>query len=203
MLLQEVAVSCNSCDSFSFASEIDQYEQKNWISLKNQDCLPESLKHDTRFIKQRSEQWFEERSHFKLTGSTLFAGLGLDSLKNLQKHFEKVVRKKETQEIISDDTQRRMDHGTACEIHAIATLVSKFLPVYYPHTKYFEEGAFKIHQDGKSLIFVSPDGSMCQMEEGLTDEVPLPMLSCEFKCPFPNENTVPVHYDIPLRYVQH
>jgi hypothetical protein len=48
----------------------------------------------------------------------------LDSLKNLQKHFDKVVRKKETQEIISVDTQRRMDHGTAYEIHAIATLVS-------------------------------------------------------------------------------
>ena len=107
MLLQEVAVSCNSCDSFSFASEIDQYEQKNWLSLKDQNCLPESLKQDTRLIKQRSKQWFEERSPFKLTGSTLFAGLGLDSLKNLQKHFDKVVRKKETQEIISVDTQKK------------------------------------------------------------------------------------------------
>jgi hypothetical protein len=53
----------------------------------------------------------------------------LDSLKNLQKHFDKVVGKKETQEIISVDTQRRMDHRTACEIRAIATLVSKILPV--------------------------------------------------------------------------
>jgi hypothetical protein len=96
MLLQEVAVSCNSCDSFSFASEIDQYEQKNWISLKDQDCLPESLRQDTRLIKQRTEQWLEERSHFKLTGSTPFAGLGLDSLKNLQKHYNKVVRKRDT-----------------------------------------------------------------------------------------------------------
>jgi hypothetical protein len=96
MLLQEVAVSCNSCDSFSFASEIDQYEQKNWISLKDQDCLPESLRQDTRLIKQRTEQWLEERSHFKLTGSTPFAGLGLDSLKNMQKHYNKVVRKRDT-----------------------------------------------------------------------------------------------------------
>ncbi|CAC5368364.1 unnamed protein product [Mytilus coruscus] len=130
VLLQEVAIICNNDQSFSHAAEIDQYAQNNWISLKDTDC------------------------------SKLFEGLGLDSLKNLLKHHDKVVKKKDVQERISAEVQTRMDHGTSSEIHAVATLVSKILPIYYPDTKYIEEGAFKITHDGKPFILVSPDGSI-------------------------------------------
>ncbi|CAC5412480.1 unnamed protein product [Mytilus coruscus] len=159
------------------------------------------MSNQLRFIKQRSTRWFDERKEFRLTGSKLFEGLGLDSLKNLQKHHDKVVKKKDVEERIPAEIQTRMDHGTLSEIHAVATLVSKVLPIYYPNTKYIEEGAFKLTHDGKPFILVSPDESIGQFEQEIATEAPVPMLSCEFKCPFPNEYSVPVHYDIPVRYI--
>ncbi|CAC5373179.1 unnamed protein product [Mytilus coruscus] len=48
---------------------------------------------------------------------------------------------------------------------------------------------------------VSPDGSIGRQDLGTTYEGPTLILTCEFKCPFPNESTVLVHYDIPLRYI--
>lgn len=44
---------------------------------------------ELRFIKQRSPQWFKVREQFRLTGSSLHEGLGLESLKLQQKHFNK------------------------------------------------------------------------------------------------------------------
>jgi hypothetical protein len=79
---QDFAYKGCNCTDFTCGSVIHSS-----LSINRNDFLCR-LKQDTRLIKQRSEQWFEERSPFKLTGSTLFAGLGLDSLKNLQKHFD-------------------------------------------------------------------------------------------------------------------
>ncbi|VDI46739.1 Hypothetical predicted protein [Mytilus galloprovincialis] len=199
MIFNEITILCQSSKSFLRGTNTDMYSQDNWVSLKEPEDLPGSIGDDLRFVKQRSPLWFENRNGFRLTGSKIFEGLGLDSLKNLQKHHDKVIRKKDVQENISEIVQERMDHGTKSEIHAIATLTSKVLPVYYPDMKYFEEGAFHIKHDGKPFILVSPDGSIGQLEVGTAHEQTVPVLSCEFKCPFPNENTIPVHYTIPTR----
>ncbi|CAC5386324.1 unnamed protein product [Mytilus coruscus] len=66
---------------------------------------------------------------------------------------------------------------------------------------YIEEGAFIIHNNEQLFIMVSPNGSIGRQDLETTYEGPTPILTCEFKCPFHNENTVPVHYDIPLRYI--
>ncbi|CAC5373180.1 SLC5A6 [Mytilus coruscus] len=117
------------------------------INNSNTEDLPEGLLSDTRYVKQRSQEWFEKRKQFRLTGSKLFEGLGLDSLENLQKHYDKVIRKKNLEETFPNEVQEKMDHGTKSEIHAIATLATQILPVYYQSMSYIEEGAFIIHNN--------------------------------------------------------
>jgi hypothetical protein len=56
----------------------------------------------------------------------------LDSLKLQRRHFDKVVINIEITELFSEETVKRMEHGTVSEIHALATLASKVLPLYYP-----------------------------------------------------------------------
>ena len=34
----------------------------------------------TQYLKQRSPEWFEERENVKVTGSTAFTAIGLDTL---------------------------------------------------------------------------------------------------------------------------
>lgn len=184
--------------SYTFTADgvVDMYSQENWVSLKDVQDLPPSLSENARFIKQRSESWFANRKKYVLTGSTLYNALGLASLKEQQRHFDKVIGRK-TEEAISQEVQRRLDHGTESEPHAVGTLTSKVLPFYYSELKYVEEGALITRSEPK--IMVSPDGSLCQMENNTAD-IPLPMLGCEFKCPFPADYKTPVHYEIPLRY---
>lgn len=88
------------------------YSEDNWVSLKEPEDLPGSIGDDLRFVKQRSTLWFENRNGFMLTGSKIYEDLGLDSLKNLQKHHDKVIRKKNVQENISEIVQKSMDHGS-------------------------------------------------------------------------------------------
>ena len=134
-----------------------------------------------------------------MTGSTLFEGIGLDNLKNQQKHFDKVVKKINVDQNFSEETMKRINHGTASEIPAIATLTGKIIPAYYPSLSYIEEGAHVVHKDGNPFILVSPDGSLSKME---TDTLPIPVLGCEFKCPYPADYKMPVHYEVPKRYVR-
>ncbi|XP_063448394.1 uncharacterized protein LOC134727927 [Mytilus trossulus] len=93
-----------------------------------------------------------------------------------------------------------MEEGTKCEIDAVATLVGKFLPFYYPNLKFVEEGAHVLHTDNKSLVLVSPDGSLSQIEINSTKSE-VTKLACEFKCPCPTDYKTPVHYEIPQRYI--
>lgn len=199
-LLKTGACLQSSQNMFVERNSIDSFTQKNWISLKEPDDLPDQYKGDIRFTKQRSDQWFEARKEFKVTGSKIFEGIGLDSLKALNKHFDKVIKKINIEEEFSDEAKQRMEHGTKCEIHAVATLVGKILPFYYPNLKFVEEGAHVLHTDNKPLVLVSPDGSLSQIEINSTKSE-MTKLACEFKCPCPTDYKTPVHYEIPQRYV--
>jgi hypothetical protein len=43
---------------------------------------------------------------------------------------------------IAEEVRERMIHGTKHEIDAIATIVAKVLPVYFPNTVFVEEGCY-------------------------------------------------------------
>lgn len=199
--LLSIGASINGAsDKYTSALTVDLFSQRNIITLKDFSDLPENMTEELRFIKQRSPQWFKVREQFRLTGSSLHEGLGLESLKLQQRHFDKVVRKIETSEAISEDVAKRMEHGTMSEVHAIATLIAKILPFYYPDLTYVEEGAHVIRRNGAPFILVSPDGSLGKINLDGTG-IPLPLIGCEFKCPSPSEYKTPVHYEIPVRYV--
>lgn len=195
-LLQKGSSINETSNAFVVGANTDAFTQRNWISLKEPDNIPEHLACDIRYIKQRSDKWFEKRKQFLLTGSQIFTGVGLETLKNLQKHFDKVIRKINVEQTIPEEVQKRMNHGTESEIHAISTLTGKVLPFYYPDLNYVEEGAHIISKNDNPFILVSPDGSLRSSNIQVSQQ---PLLTCEFKCPYPEDYKVPVHYEIPVR----
>lgn len=56
-------------------------------------------------------------------------------------------------EIITDEVQRRLDHGIESEIHVITTLTSKFLPFFFPGLKYVEKERTQSLSTMKSSCF--------------------------------------------------
>ncbi len=97
----------------------------------------------------------------------------------------------------SADVKKLLDHGIVHEPDAIATIVTNFLPQFYPDLHFFEEGYYVENaQDGKPILVVSPDGSL-----RYTEETPA-AFAIEIKCPSPEIKFVaPVHYKPPARYV--
>ncbi|CAC5409745.1 unnamed protein product [Mytilus coruscus] len=188
-------------NAFAKRDTIDTYSQVNWITLKDPESLPDSAINNSRFIKQRTDQWIEMRKKFKLTGSTLYEGIGLDTLKNQQRHFDKVVRGVNTQEEFSEEVRNRMPHGIVSEVHAIATLVGKIVPLYHPDLQFVEEGDRIIFCEDRPFILVSPDGGLGIVKlENTPDNITDPKVACEFKCPVGTDYKTPVHYEIPVSW---
>ena len=46
-----------------------------------------------------------------------------------------------------------MKWGTDNEIDALATLLTKILPMYFPDVSYYEEGCCQLHHKGKTLLW--------------------------------------------------
>lgn len=128
-------------------------------------------------MKQLSPQWHELRKSAVATGSTLFTALGLDTLKKQQEHYDFVKFEKAKSEPTAR-IKERMEHGQRNEINAVATLVGKVLPCFYPSYTFSEEGCVKYTLD-ESYIIVSPDGSRLNSATRQTE------IAVEIKCPFP------------------
>lgn len=69
-----------------------------------------------------------------VTRSTLYAATGLDGLEKQKEDFDKVICKVEEEK--SNQVKKNMEYGTKNEIKAIATLVTKVLPILYPCLEY-------------------------------------------------------------------
>ncbi|XP_053383231.1 uncharacterized protein LOC123562931 [Mercenaria mercenaria] len=153
---------------------------------------------EPRHIKQLSDKWHAIRNSAKVTGSSLNKALGLGSLKQQLEHFDKVFFKKEPKQV-SSDVQLKMKYGSEQEINAIATLVSKVLPVFEPSLIYVEEGCYKKTigtEPNEVPIVVSPDGSIRNSADSTAS------FGVECKCPYPGKIfTTPVYYEIPKYYV--
>ncbi|CAG2203306.1 unnamed protein product [Mytilus edulis] len=144
---------------------------------------------DTRLVKQRSSKWFEIRQTAKVTGSSIYAALGLDGLKKMQDHFDQVVCHVPPKER-SAEVQSFLDYGTKHEIYAVATLVGKILPSLYPGLVYYEEGCIAIQYEEQNFMVVSPDGSL-RSENGTND-----ICGIEITCPVKQ-----MHNEVPVRYL--
>ena len=163
----------------------------NLSSCENYIEVPDVSGGNTRHIKQRSEEWFNLRKSAKVTGSTIYTALGLDGTQRMKEHFEHVICgiPKRTP---SEEIKSAMEYGTANEANAIATIVGKVLPTFYPHLKYFEEGCVEVKApDGKTFMIVSPDGSL---RDGESFEAT--QMAVEVKCPVRT-----IHTKFPPRYL--
>ena len=63
---------------------------------------------------------------------------------------------------VTPEVERRLQHGVKHEINAVATLIGRFLPVFYPDAIFIEEGCYIIPGVASDISpgVVSPDGSI-------------------------------------------
>lgn len=173
---------------YSLDSRVHLSDQGNYFELKS-----DLETNDSRFVKQKSDQWFQLRNRAQVTGSTVYRALGLDSLKAQQQHFDKVIHGREIPNP-SKSQLEAMQYGIDHEIDAISTVASRFLPAYYPQLNYIEEGCQVTTKNNVTMV-TSPDGSFREMCSSS------PKLMYENKCRPPLPNRCSVYYDLPRYYV--
>ena len=104
---------------------------------------------ETRLVRQRTDEWRAIREKAKITGSTFFKAIGLDSLQKEKEHFEEVICHVPPKPF-SEAVQEMLDYGTNNEQNAVATLVGKVLPVIEPSVRFYEEGCVEL--DGSFMV---------------------------------------------------
>lgn len=165
------------------------------ITISSVDDLNRDDGDTFRYIEQRSPAWNLVRKGAKITGSTMFNGLALGTLKSQLEHYDSVVFGKDKPEPGSS-VKERMQYGVDNEKHALATFAGKFLPIFHSDLRYFEEGCYSIRTSNNVEIVISPDGS-CR--RSVTEQA---TFGVECKCPFPGKTyATTVHYAIPKYYV--
>ena len=155
---------------------------------------------NSQYVKQRTVEWEVLRSTAWVTGSTLNAVIGLDTLaRQKQHHYEFVCGHGRC--MTDPHVQQRLKHGSDNEVNIIATLVSLIMPAFLPMCYcYFEVGPVII-QYGRIKIVVStygiircPNGKTCKNYAKHGERV----IVLEFKSPFPmKENPNVTVYDTP------
>ena len=163
----------------------------NSLWLRHPDVLEEEMLSPLPpcVIKQQSPQWYLIRSHLYFTGSTYANAVGINGLKAMKTHWN--MKTKNIEPSYSAAAVNAMKHGSESEIHAVATLVSFIIPSLFPALMFREEGIHLLHGIG-----VSPDGALVDKEGHIAYAV-------EIKCPTCIDETLklPVHYDVPSRYM--
>ena len=95
-------------------------DQPNYFSLLPPEHLSGMLNLEDRnhypLVKQRSDAWLQLRKKVRLTGSTMYKALGLETLKVQKEHFDVHVKGKQAK-TVTPEVQCMMDYGTENEIH--------------------------------------------------------------------------------------
>ena len=109
---------------------------------------------------------------------------------------------------VSEELQKKFDHGTKNEVNTISTLISTVVPVYLPACyAFYEVGAAFIGSEEKPhLIEVSADGILqCSFGHPSCPNYAIhgeQKIAVEIKSPTPHENVAEtIFYDVPNRYV--
>ena len=154
-------------------------------------------------IKQHSPQWHALHQKVKVTGSTMYKALGLESLVALKQHHYEFVKKRKPPEI-----QLRLQYSQENEKHAVATLVGGFLPAFRPSCySYLEVGPvmLTVYRE-ENFIEVSADGVIrCLRGDNCLHKQKWPyheVIPIEAKTVYP-DHTKPLqpHYRIPPHHV--
>ena len=141
----------------------------------------------------------------RVTGSTMFNALGLESLKAEKEHMYVYVKGRPPKDV-DLEVQKYLDSGIANKIHAVSMLVRCLTPTLLPPCSIFLEcGPEFIHETSKkNLIEVSADGIMqCKHGEVCTqDHRGRKKIAVKVKCHYPSEDfpKFPM-YRLPTRYI--
>ena len=209
-ILDSLGLAASLCsysnDLYSVGNTINVGQQQNYMCLKGITTV-QSLGDDfcndkLAIVNQRSEAWHWARKQAAITGSTCYTAIGLNGLKKQQAHYNKIFcgAQPETHDA---ETLKRMQYGSEQEINAVATLVAKVLPVYFPHTSFYEEGCYVLpNANDTGKFVVSPDGSIRQTITVNNTTSTIPVMGVEIKCPYPGKvYSAPVHYGLPEYYI--
>lgn len=188
------AVSCLNGTSKSYIqgskSTVWLNKQENYKCLKDGIELDGPLYRDSNIIKQRSNAWHQLRNGSRVTGSTIFRAIGLDTLKEQQNHYDKVY--KGVEQPISDHLSSLFEYGTAQEINALGSFVGKIMPVYFPDLLYKEDGCITL-PFGDTRAVINADGTGVNTNNDV--------VAFEFKCPMPGKKyKTDALYEIPVYY---
>ncbi|KAH3888912.1 hypothetical protein DPMN_012957 [Dreissena polymorpha] len=191
MALVDEITTCICCLKLSGTSTLITQDVMDLDKSPNYRKIEHSGNPTSRQVKQRSLEWFEQRSKARIAGSTMYVALGLDGLAKQKDHF--VVTVGGLHERTKPETVKAvMEHGTLNEIHAAATMVGKVLPMICPEQKVFEEGYISMDSTkSKSFMVVSPDGSV-----RIDDNEETTIFAIEYKCPIYD-----VQHHFPARYL--
>ena len=124
------------------------------------------MEQNTKYCSQYSTLWWKLRKKVVITGSTLYKGLGFETLKAEREHVNVFVKNRPALQI-PPDVQKYMEFGKNNEVHTISTLVSTLLPALKPSCyNFYKVGPRFIHgKTCRNMIEVSPDG-MIQCPKG-------------------------------------
>ena len=121
----------------------------------------------------------------------MFRALGMGTLKDQLAHYNCVYKGKKQE--ISPELQELYSYGSEQEINALATLLGKILPVYFPQVTFVEDGCKK-RSMGDCYAIISGDGHV------VTDSGDCEV-TFEMKCPKSGKAwTTDVQYSLPTYY---
>ena len=99
------------CDSPIILDDL----KNGWILMDPEYINDEQyVREHPRFIRQRSNLWFDVRQEARLTGSSMHDALGFRTLKNQRQHYDKFVEKRPHE--IPDTMQNALEHGQKHEV---------------------------------------------------------------------------------------
>ena len=121
-----LAMSRENSDVFTNSKVVSLHLQNNAHFLfdaeRNSQFFNIDLPENFDLIKQRSPQWHALRQKVKVTGSTMYKALGLESLVALKQHHYEFVKKRKPPDF-SPEIKLRLQYGQENEKHAVATLL--------------------------------------------------------------------------------
>ncbi|KAI8507777.1 hypothetical protein Bbelb_140170 [Branchiostoma belcheri] len=143
---------------------VDMTKQENYRKLVPRSAEAEKSE-ETLYWQQRGANWKQLRNSVPITGSQLHKGAGCDTLSDAKRLFKRWTDGEQLPEP-SDKVKTAMEAGVENEPHAVATIVSKFLPSLYPTLEFREVGCCKLLM-GNVNIVDSPDGSAHEQNSDL------------------------------------
>ena len=135
----------NHLFEYSNLSDLDKKYNIRLLLRPDQISMKVDLNTHTHLVKQRSVMWFQLRNQARITESTIYNRIVLDSLKKQKEHYNEFIKGLPPKEH-SADVKAYMKHGKDNENHGVATLTGIFMPAFMlPCCKFIEDGANFIH----------------------------------------------------------